>query len=400
MTHATEKKNTSFEPGAAPEGFIPLCMPSLRGNEWKYVKDCFDTGWVSSVGPYVDRFERTVAEYSGAAHGVAVVNGTSALQIALLLAGVQPDDEVPVSTLTFIAPVNTIRYVGAWPVLIDAEPVHWQMDVQKLSDFLHHECVWKNNELRNKHTGRRVRALMPVHILGHTVDLDPVLELGRKFNLPVIEDATECLGARYKGRRAGSIGDVGVFSFNGNKIITTGGGGMLVTSNAAWAAKAKYLTTQAKDDPLEYIHNEIGYNFRLTNVLAAFGCAQMEVLEEFIAAKRALAQRYSEALKTQAGITLPRQAAWCESIWWMYTILVDRQVYGEDSRALLKRLSGSSIQSRPLWQPCHLSVAHKGAYAYRCEVAEQLNRDALSIPCSSSLSLAEQERVLAVLKRS
>ena len=392
--------STSFEPGApVAAGLIPLCVPELSGNEWKYVKECFDTGWVSSVGSYVERFEGLLAKYTGSAHAIGVVNGTAGLQVALRLAGVQADDEVVVSTLTFIAPVNAIRYLNAWPVLMDAEPVYWQMDTQKVADFLHQECDWKNGELRNKHTGRRVRALLPVHILGHTVDLDPLLELGRKFNLPVIEDATECLGARYKGRMAGGIGDIGVFSFNGNKIITTGGGGMIVTSNQDWAAKAKYLTTQAKDDPVEYIHNEIGYNFRLTNVLAAFGCAQMELLDQFIAAKRALAGRYREALHTRAGLTLPEQAPWCESIWWLYTVLVNRDTYGQDSRALLKRLAQNGVQSRPLWQPCHRSVAHRGAYAYRCEVAEQLNRDALSLPSSVGLRPEDQRRVIAVLLR-
>jgi perosamine synthetase len=217
--------------------------------------------------------------------------------------------------------------------------------------------------------------------------------------LALIEDATESLGAKYRGRHTGSVGGVGVFSFNGNKIITTGGGGMLVTNNGAWAAKAKYLTTQAKDDPLEYVHNEIGYNYRLTNVQAAIGCAQMELLDEYTAAKRHIASVYTKALNGIAGLTLPRQAAWAESTWWMYTVLVDRALYGEDSRSLLKRLAVARIQTRPLWQPCHLSPAHRGCQAYHCEVAERLNRDALSLPCSVALSTSQQQSVTAAVRR-
>src|SRR5439155_7054592 len=279
----------ALEPGAAPEGFLPLCVPHFRGNEWRYLKECIDTGWVSSVGAYVDRFERAVAARAGTRHAVAVVNGTSALHLALLAAGVGPDDEVLVSDLTFIAPANAVRYAGAWPVFIDAESAAWQIDVQKLADFLHKECDRRGGIVRNRATGRRVRAVLPVHVLGHTCDMDPILEIARRFELPVIEDATECLGADYKGQHAGALGDMGCFSFNGNKLITTGGGGMVVTDNAAWATHVKHLSTQAKADALEYEHDEVGYNYRLTNIQAALGVAQMEVLDEHIAAKRRIA---------------------------------------------------------------------------------------------------------------
>src|SRR5215204_1060162 len=197
----------SFEPGAATaKGVIPLSVPEICGNEWKYVKDCLDTNWVSSAGPYVDRFETMVAEFVGTKHAVATSTGTAALHIALLVAGVEPDDEVIVSSLTFIAPVNAIRYAGAWPVFIDAEPRHWQMDPQKLDDFLKLECVWSNGELRNKTTHHRVRAVLPVHILGHPCDMDPICESARTFGLTIIEDATETLGGLYKSRPAGKLG--------------------------------------------------------------------------------------------------------------------------------------------------------------------------------------------------
>ena len=306
---------------------IPLSVPEIRGNEWRYVKDCLDTGWVSSVGSYVDRFEQMVAKEAGTKFAIATVNGTSALHIALLVAGVKPEDEVLVSTLTFIAPANAIRYAGAWPVFIDAEPDYWQMNPDHVVEFLEHGCRWSNGELRNLRTGRRVSAILPVHVLGHPVDLDPILAIAKKYGLKVIEDSTEGLGAAYKGRQLGSLGDIGCFSFNGNKIITTGGGGMLVTDNEEFARKAKYLTTQAKDDPIEYIHGEIGFNYRLTNLLAAVGCAQMELLDDYVSAKRKIATRYCNALQNVTGIAPMKSAPWSESTFWMYTILIDESEF-------------------------------------------------------------------------
>jgi perosamine synthetase len=376
-----------------PAGFIPLCVPEIRGNEWTYIRECLDTNFVSSVGPFVDRFERELADRVGTQYAVATVNGTAALHIALLASGVQPDDEVLVSTLTFVAPANSIRYVGAWPVFIDAEPAYWQMDPQKVIDFLGKDCYWSNGELHNKATGRRIKAIMPVHILGHPVDMDPILEVASEYDLIVIEDATESLGAKYKDRMVGHLGSIACFSFNGNKLITTGGGGMIVTDNEAWARRAKYLTTQAKDDPLEFVHGAIGYNYRLTNVQAALGCAQLEKLDEYITAKRHIAATYTETLKDISGLTPVREAPWAFSVFWMYTILVDEMEYGMNSRALLRRLEGAQIQTRPLWQPIHLSPAHCGLSATDCSVAEQLNRDAISLPCSVGLTPTEQGRV-------
>ena len=387
------------KPEAAPSlGFIPLSVPTIQGNEWHYIKECLDTNWVSSVGLFVDRFESEIAARIGTRFAVATVNGTAALHVALLLAGVKPEDEVLVSTLTFIAPVNVIRYVGAWPVFIDADPDYWQMDPSGVVDFLEHGCRWHDGALHNRLTGRRVSAVIPVHILGHPVDLDPVLEIARKYDLKVIEDATESLGAMYKGRRVGSIGDIAAFSFNGNKIITTGGGGMLTTANEEWARKAKHLTTQAKDDPTEYIHSEIGYNYRLTNLLAAMGCAQLEQLETFIAAKRRIAARYADGLQGLPGISIMKEAPWASSIWWLYTILVDNTAFGADSRQLIRTLSSRNIQTRPLWQPIHLSGAHRDSNARRLPIAERLYHQALSLPCSAGLSEEEQSRVIEEIR--
>ncbi len=376
--------------------FIPLIVPELRGNEWKYMKDCLDSNWVSSVGAYVQRFEEVVAERAGAKYAIATVNGTAALHIALLLAGVEAGDEVLVSTLTFIAPVNAIRYLGAAPVFIDAEPSYWQMDPTKVAEFLENDCAWDGEVLRNRHNGRRVRAILPVHILGHPVDLDPILAVAKRYSLPVIEDATEGLGARYRGRSVGGIGSVGCFSFNGNKIITTGGGGMLVTDNAEWAARARYLTTQAKDDPVEYIHNAVGYNYRLTNPLAAMGCAQMEALNDFVAAKRAIAERYRSAFRNTPGVHLPQEAEWAYSTFWMYTILIDEGTAGLGSRTLLRQLADANIQTRPLWQPIHKSPAYRDYYR-PCPVAESLYEQAISLPCSVGLTPEAQDRVITAI---
>ena len=375
------------------EAFIPLCTPAIRGNEWKYVKDCLDTSWVSSVGVYVDRFERAVAAAVGSKYAVATSSGTAALHIALLIAGIQPDDEVLVSTLTFIAPANAIRYAGAWPVFVDAEPAYWQMDPEKVRDFLERQCDWRDGALFNRQTQRRVRGILPVHILGHPVDFDPILELAEKYELKVIEDATESLGAKYKNKNAGQLGDVACFSFNGNKLITTGGGGMIVTDNELWAQRAKHLTTQAKDDPIEYVHSEIGFNYRLTNLQAAMGVAQMEQLDEYLKCKRTIAKRYAGGLGNIAGISLMPEAPWGHSSFWIYTVLVNELEFGMNSRHLMRELETGSIQTRPLWQPLHLSPAHAGM-ATDCAVAEMLKRNALSLPSSVGLLPADQERVI------
>lgn len=386
-------------PLASSMDAIPLSVPCLRGNEWAYVKECLDTNWVSSVGSYVERFEGMVAQVAETKYAVATINGTSALHVALILAGVEPGDEVVVSDLTFIAPANAVRYLGAWPVFVDAESSYWQMDTQKLKDFLEKDCVAEGKGLRNRHTGRRLRAILPVHILGHPCDMAPINELAAQYGLVVVEDATESLGAKYAGRNVGSLGSMACFSFNGNKILTTGGGGMLVTDDESLARRARYLTTQAKDDAVEFVHREVGFNYRLTNVLAAIGCAQMEGLDERIAEKRATAQTYREAFGDVPGLTLMRESSKSFSTYWLYTILIEPEIYGADSRSLMRALQAEGIQTRPLWQPMHLSKAHRGSYATDCSVAERLNRQALSLPCSIGMTEAQKERVIQAVLR-
>jgi perosamine synthetase len=379
------------------DDFIPLCVPALRGNELAYLRECVETNWVSYAGPFVPRFEAATAAYVGSPHAVATNSGTAALHIALQLAGVGVDDEVLVSDLTFIAPANAIRYCGAHPVFFDAEPAHWQMNADDVRAFLETGCSARDGRLVNRKTGRRIAALMPVHILGHPVDMDPLLELAARFELPLIEDATEALGARYRGRATGAMGQFGCFSYNGNKLITTGGGGMLVTANAEMARRAKHLTTQAKCSEEEYFHDAVGYNYRLTNLQAAVGVAQMEQLENCITAKRAIAHRYEQALADVPGITPPREAPWAFSTYWMYTVLVDEAAAGISSRELMRRLAAQRIQTRPLWGLLHEQPPYQRAQAYRIREAPRLFAGALSFPCSVGLDEAQQGRVIAAV---
>jgi perosamine synthetase len=272
------------------------------------------------------------------------------------------------------------------------------MDPGRVAEFLERGCVARGSEVFDRETGRRVKAIIPVHILGHPVDMDPVLELARQFGLAVVEDATESLGATYRDRRVGQLGDMACFSFNGNKIITTGGGGMLVTDDEAWARKARYLTTQAKDDPVEFVHDEIGYNYRLTNVLAAIGVAQLERLPEYIATKRRIAARYAEALRDVPGLTLLGEAPWARATFWMSVVRVDPESFGSDSRALLRALEARRIQTRPLWQPIHQSRAHAGSPRLGGNVAERLNRECLTLPCSIGLTESDQRRVIEAIR--
>lgn len=388
-----------YEPGAkAMEGLIGLCEPHLAGNEWAYVKECLDTAWVSSAGKFVERFESALSAYLGQeTQAVAVVNGTSALHTALLVAGVVPEDEVLLPALTFIAPANAVRYCGAKPVFIDIDPQTWQMDPAKVEHFLKQECESQNGILINRSTGNIVRGILPVHLLGHPVDMDPVIAAARRHRLAVIEDATESLGASYKFEMVGTLGDIACFSFNGNKLITSGGGGMIVTKRSEWAEHARYLSTQAKDDPVEYVHGAVGFNYRLTNLQAAVGCAQLEQIQEFIQAKRRIAERYDNALARVQGISLMPRAQWAQSVFWLYTILVDETVYGMDRRSLMSKLAEAGIQTRPLWQPLHQSPAMRDCQAYEVQEADKVQDQALSLPSSVGLAESQQEKITSLI---
>ena len=383
------------QPDARAETMIPLCEPYLGGNEASYVRECLETGWVSSVGPFVERFERELAATVGVPHAVATVSGTSALHVALLVAGLEPGDEVLVPSLTFVAPANAVRYAGGWPVFLDVEPDFWQLDVRATEEFLRQECRWEGGELRNRFSGRRVRGIVPVHILGHPVDLDPLVALADEFGLFIVEDATESLGASYRGRLLGSDGRLACLSFNGNKLLTTGGGGMVLCGNRADAERVRYLTTQAKDDPVAFVHGAIGFNYRLSNVLAALGVAQLERLEDHLAAKRRIAQRYSEAFRHNDRVTPMAEAPWARSAFWMYTVLFEAAI---DRQDLLEQLERERIQTRPLWQPLHESPAHAEAQRRSCPVASAVAKRSLSLPCSVGLTEADQDRVIRAVQ--
>jgi perosamine synthetase len=361
---------------------IPLSEPVISGNEWKYVKECLDTGWVSSVGSYVTRFEETVANYVETKYAVATVNGTSALHVSLIVCGVQPNDEVIIPTLTFIAPANVVKYCGAHPIFMDCKVDTLCMDIQKVIDFIDNVCEQrKDGYTYNKETNRRIKAIIPVHIFGHPVDMDHLIKICNKYNIDIIEDATESLGSEYKGRKTGSFGKAGCFSFNGNKIITSGGGGTIVTNDKSIAKRIRHLTTQARSDPFEYDHDDIGYNYRLSNIQAALGVAQMESLDKFIAIKRRNALRYQKLLSNSNGLEFLWEKSWVRSNFWFYTIKVSRG----DKKSLLDYLLSKNIQVRPIWKPIHTLPMYKDCQAHRIESAINIYDTAINLPCSVSL---------------
>lgn len=385
------------EPGAPMESGIPLCIPNVCGNEWAYVKSCLDGGWVSSVGAFVGRFETEFATATGSAAAVATSSGTAALHIALLVAGVLPGDEVIMPSLTFVAPANAVRYTGAWPVFVDVDPHYWQLDPASVLNFLEEDCDRVDGVVRNRHTGRRVSAILTVDILGHPSDLDALSAIATAWDLQLVEDATESLGALYKARRLGGISRLTAFSFNGNKLLTTGGGGMLATTNVEMARRARYLTTQAKDEPIEFVHGEVGYNYRLTNVQAAIGVAQLEQLNTFVDRKREIARQYSAAFSPVEGLTEMREAPWARSAFWLYTVRIDASVLKTDWRNLLPKLEALGVQTRPLWQPLHKSPAHAQSYSRPCPVSTRLQSECLNLPSSTSLTSADQQTVISKL---
>lgn len=380
---------------------IPLSIPSIQGNEWKYVKECLDTEWVSSAGKYVDLFEKKIAEYTGAKYAIACVNGTAALHIALILAGVKPKDEVIVPTLTFISPINVVRYCNANPIFMDADNFY-NIDAEKTIDFINKETLFKDGNTYNKHTQRCIRAIIPVHIFGNAVSLDDLYEICKERNTKIIEDATESLGTKYtKGKFAnkhtGTIGELGCLSFNGNKIITTGGGGIILTDNQNYAEKAKYLTTQAKDDTIRYIHNEIGYNYRLTNIQAALGVAQLEKLPEYLIIKRNNFYIYKEKINKIPGLHLAETPDYAENNHWMYELQIDKDKYGKDKEKLMQYLSEKGIQTRPVWYLNHLQKIYKDCQNYKIKKAVELWENTLNIPCSVSIKDCNINYIVKIL---
>ncbi|PCJ84843.1 MAG: aminotransferase DegT [Flavobacteriales bacterium] len=376
---------------------IPLSVPNISGNEWKYVQECLDDGWVSYAGGFVERFENEFANYIGCKHAVAVTSGTAALHISLILCGVEQGDEVLVPNLTFVAPVNTVRYSFANPVFMDSEWTTLGLDVEKIRDFLEKECEFKNGFTYNKNTGSRVKAIIPMHTLGYPVDMNPLLEICEKFNIDVIEDATESLGSEYMGKKTGNFGKFACFSFNGNKIMTTGGGGMITTNDEQLAKRAKHLTTTAKTDPIEYEHDEVAYNYRLTNVSAAIGVAQLELLDEFVETKRKNLIQYKELIEPNDNFYIHTEVEHSKSNYWMYS-LVRKDNCEHSVMDIVRNLADNQIQARPIWKLMNLLPMFNQFQSYQCHVSQEIYERVVSIPCSTNLSEREIEKVADVIK--
>jgi perosamine synthetase len=370
-----------------------LSGPNMGGNELKYVTECIETGWVSSVGSYVDKFEQMSAAYAGTKYAVATSSGTTALHIALILMEVKPEDYVITPNITFIATLNSIKYTGASPILIDTHPGTWQMDLDLLEEFLTNETAQKEGACVYKKDGRRIPVIMPVHVLGNICDMDRLMALAQQHNITVIEDSTEALGSTYKGKHAGSFGLMGTFSYNGNKIITTGGGGMIVTDNETLAKKAKHLTTQAKSDPFEYMHDEIGYNYRLVNVAAAMGVAQMEQLPGFLQRKKEIISFYKSELAGVGDISFQQVSEEVNPNWWLPTIMTEKQ------KAVLKILNDNKMQSRPFWVPMNqLRMFTNDIYYNHTDRSNHVYQHCLSIPCSTNITNEQLEEVAGKIK--
>ena len=379
---------------------IPLSVPSLNGNELQYVKECIDTEWVSSAGKYVDLFEQNIAEYTGSKYAIACVNGTAALQVSLRLAGVDAGDEVIISMLTFIASVNAITYNNAKPIFMDADK-YYNIDAEKTIEFIKNETVFKNGFTYNKKTNNKITAIIPVHVWGNACWLDELIELCNKQNIAIVEDAAESLGTfynagKYKGKHTGTIGKLGCLSFNGNKIITAGGGGMILTDDESLAEKAKYLSTQAKDDPIRYVHDEIGYNFRLTNIQAALGVAQLEQLPSILKRKKEIYDFYQSTIENIDGLSLSKVPDYAESNHWLNLLQIDNKVYNEDREVLMKRLEENGIQTRPVWKLNHEQKPYKDCQYYKIERAFSLVEKSLCLPSSTNLNFSSIKIIINI----
>jgi perosamine synthetase len=363
---------------------VALHEPRFGAEESRAVQECLDSGWVSSAGPFVDRFEAAIAEFTGAPFAIAAVNGTAALHAALVLVGVAPGDEVLVPTLTFVATANAVSYCGAVPHLVDSNEDDLGIDAGRLADYLDAIAIIEGDRCVNRATGRTIRALVPMHTFGHPVAIDALLEIARRFRLALVEDAAESLGSWYQGRHTGRFGQYGVLSFNGNKTITTGGGGMLLTEEEGLARAARHLTTTAKrPHRWAFDHDRIGFNYRLPNINAALGCAQLSRLPELLARKRDLAARYADAF-AGSGIRFVAEPAQTKSNYWLNTILLPPGSE-EQRNEVLAAANEAGIMTRPIWTPMHLLQIYRDCPRMNLPVAESLYRRAVNLPSSAFL---------------
>ncbi len=361
----------------------------MSGLEQQYVQAAFASNWVAPLGPNVDAFEAEFCQASGASHALALSSGTAALHLALILLGIGPGDEVAVSTLTFAASVNPIRYQGAKPVFIDSERDSWNMDPALLADFLAQRAA----------VNRLPKALVLVHLYGQSANLAPILELCQRYEVPLVEDAAEALGASYQGKMPGTFGAFGIYSFNGNKIITTSGGGMLVSENADWIAHARKLATQARDDAPHYEHSEIGYNYRMSNILAGVGRGQLAALAERVAVRRRIFAAYQEALGELPGLAFMPEAPWGLHTRWLTTLTIDPALFGADREQARLALEAENIEARPIWKPMHMQPIFQAYEVVGGVVAEEIFERGLCLPSGTAMTAVDLERVVGCVKR-
>ncbi|SMC39380.1 LegC family aminotransferase [Sporomusa malonica] len=377
---------------------IPLSVPNLKGNELEYVTKAVEDEWVSSGGPYITAFEKGITEYVGAQGAVACQSGTAGLHLAMIVSGIGAGDEVIVPALTFIATVNPVKYTGAEPIFMDCDD-SLCMDMSKVEQFCAEGCKFNGEKLINNRTEKQVKAIVVVHLFGNIADMDKLMEIADKYNLIVIEDSTEALGSyvtkgKYTGKFAGTIGKIGVYSFNGNKILTTGGGGMIVSDDEAILRRARHLSTQAKSDELYYIHDEIGYNYRMTNLQAALGLAQLEQLENFIKTKKENYYLYKERISKIPGLSILNFKDENRTNFWFYSLKCEEE-YVLNRDEIIQYLSSKGIQSRPIWGLISEQKGYLNNQAYKIEKAKYYLKHIVNIPCSSNLT---KEDVLYVVE--
>lgn len=366
---------------------ILLSTPHMGSDELKFVQEAFETNWIAPVGPHVDAFEQEFCQAIGTSHAAAVSSGTAALHLALRLIGIEPGDEVICSTLTFIATASPIMYLGAKPIFIDSDRTSWNMNPDLLRETL----------AKRSHQGKLPKAVVVVHLYGQSADLAPIIEACNEYEVPLIEDAAEALGATYKTRSPGTFGRIGIFSFNGNKIITTSGGGMLVSEDADLVAKARYLATQARDPAPHYQHSEIGYNYRLSNVLAGIGRGQLRVLEDRVAARRRNFETYQQALGNLPGIEFMPEAAFGRATRWLTCLTVDADAFGVDREQIRLALAQQQIEVRPVWKPLHLQPVFTECDRIGGAIAEDLFKCGLCLPSGSNLTSEDLDRVIQAI---
>ena len=368
-----------------PSKPVPLHEPRFKGNESQYVEECIQSTFVSSVGKFVERFESDLVEYTGAKHAVAVVNGTCALQVALQLAGVQEDDEVLIPTLSFVATANAVHYCGAIPHFVDSEEETLGLDPEALEEWLQQIAEPTQGVFRNRQTGRRIRALVSMHAFGHPCEMKGLLKVAKDYRLKLVEDAAESLGSFYQGNHTGTFGHMGTLSFNGNKTITTGGGGAILTNEPELARHAKHLTTTAKlPHRWDYVHDEVGFNYRMPNLNAALGCAQLEQLPDFLASKRVLFKRYQQNFRKIQEVEIVTEPLGCKSNYWLQTLKLSNSVAGERD-SILEITNDAGLMTRPAWKLLHTLVPYQECPRAPLPVAESLEQRLINLPSSAGL---------------